>query len=187
MIFDIVAAGATLGISLASIAGKGAELAKTIFKAVQDGATLASKTLTALGHKMAGQIFDLASSVAGFISSGFKPENDPVTGDPIPHKFRFHPTRWEIYKFVRGTTEKGANLAGAKRVGGFLNVLGLVDDAGDLYMQGRDFFDPDKGGGVLTKNVMNHPDAGLWEKRLALYKKVNSVFMRIDTAVGLAH
>src|ERR1700745_1734634 len=99
MIFDIIGAAATFGMSLANIAGHGWALAKTIFKAIQDGATLASKTLTAFGHKKLGQIFDLVSSAAGFVSSSIREKNK---------SWGFHPKKWAIYKFVRSTTEKVA-------------------------------------------------------------------------------
>ncbi len=183
MIFDIIAAGASFGISLANIAGHALEKVKTIFKAIQQGAALASKTLTALAHKKLGQIFDLISSAAGFISDGLKAEKDPVTGQS---KFGFHPKKWNIYKFARGTAEKVANLAGAKRVGGFLNVLGLVDDIGDDYMS--IWVKPDLSG-VLSTNLHGIPFVigTIIERDLALSKKVNTAFGRIDTAIALAH
>ena len=181
MIFDIIAAGASFGFSLASIAGKGWALAKTIFKAIQDGATLASKTLTALAHKKLGQIFDLVSSVAEFISGAIRSKN----GGPIG----FHPKKWAIYKFIRGTVEKVANLAGDERLGGLLNVLGLVDDAGDLYYGFRDIRQVGTGpiplNKVLSRSVGGLP--GYIERLLPLFKKVNTAFGRVDKAIALAH
>jgi hypothetical protein len=180
-----ISAGASFGFSLASIAGEGLEKVKTIFKAIQDGATFASKTLTALAHKKLGQIFDLVSTVAGFISSGIgKDPNDPT-------KVRFHPKKFDIYKFVRGTAEKVANIAGADRVGGFLNVLGLVDDVGDIYYGlFRDF--PVGGSGPIPlARVLSRGSGrafpGLAEALLPLFKKVNTAFGRIDKAIALAH
>jgi RHS repeat-associated protein len=186
MIFDIIAAGASFGISLANIAGHALEKVKTIFKAIQDGATLASKTLTALGHKMAGQIFDLVSTVAGFISSEISKTAvpDPKHKGEFIHEWKFK--KWDIYKFVRAVIEKGANLAGAERLSGFVNVLGLVDDTGDIIMGIQSFGNAAKGG-PLSKSPGIPRWAGWFERSLPLLKKVNTAFGRIDKAVALAH
>jgi RHS repeat-associated protein len=177
-IFDIIAAGAAFGFSLRSIAGKGWALAKTILKAVQDGAAFVSKTLTLLAHKKLGQIFDLVSSTAGFISGAIRNKGS----------WGFHPKKWDIYKFVRSTSEKIANLAGEERVGGFLNVLGLVDDIGDIYYGLRDFGQPGSGAIPLGKVLLRTVGGpGVFEQLLPIYKKINSAFGRIDKAIALAH
>ena len=178
LIFELIGLAATFGMSLANIAGKGWALAKTIFKAIQDGAALASKTLTAFGKKKLGQIFDLVSSVAGFISGSIRQKD----GGPMG----FHPKKWAIYKFVRSTVEKVATIAGHDRFAAYVNVVGLVDDIGDIYYLIQD---PFSAGGVLSNNV-NTLSATLSslivESTLAVYKKINSAFGRIDKAISLA-
>lgn len=208
-IFGIISAGASFGLSLtalwAPIAQKGGMIAKNIFKAIQDGATLASRTLTAMGHKMVGTILDLASSVAGFISSGYKALKDDK-GKDIPGKFKFDPTTWEIYKFARGTAEKVATLAGAKGIGDYLNLAGFAEDAYTLYRGLFHFNEKEKAGniyGEAFKRVNGKwvaQSQGSWEAinrdvrrwgrvdRLGtLAKRVNTAFGRIDKAVALAH
>lgn len=181
VIFDIIAAGASFGFSLRSIAGSGLAKLKTIFKAIQDGATLASKTLTALAHKKLGQIFDLVSSVAGFISSGIRSKNKGPIG--------FHPKKWDIYKFVRGTAEKIANIAGKERLGGFLNVVGLVDDIGDIYYGVRDIDDIGSGAIPISKVISRTRGGfpGFLERLLPIYRKENSALGRIDKLITLVH
>ncbi|HXM47655.1 MAG TPA: RHS repeat-associated core domain-containing protein [Pyrinomonadaceae bacterium] len=188
-IFDIIAAGTAFGISLANIAGHSLALAKTIFKAIQDGATFVSKILTAYASKKWGQILDLVSTVAGFISSEISPTGIP---DPNPehkgeiiHEWKFK--KWDIYKFIRSVIEKVANLAGAERLSGFVNVLGLVDDVGDIIMGIHRFRDPSKGGGPLSKSPGIPRWAGWFDRSVLILKKVNSAFGRIDKAIALAH
>ncbi|HWW75840.1 MAG TPA: RHS repeat-associated core domain-containing protein, partial [Pyrinomonadaceae bacterium] len=79
-IFGIIAAGAGFIGSLRGLGGKGLLRLKNLFKAVKDGATLASRTLAATGHKKLSQIFGLVSTVAGFISNGIKANTDKLTG-----------------------------------------------------------------------------------------------------------
>jgi RHS repeat-associated protein len=182
MIFDLVAAGASLGFSLAATAGQtGWKLAKAVLKAVQDGATVVSKTMTLIGRKKLSQIFDLVSSVAGFISTAIRDKGG----------WGIHPKKWAMYKFVRGTVEKVANISGHSHFANYVNVLGLVDDAGDLYF-GIDQFNDDVKppyplNKVLSGVVGKSTFSGRMERLLPLFKLVNTALGRIDKAVALAH
>jgi RHS repeat-associated protein len=129
-ILEIISAAATFGASAISAALE--KTAKTILKAISDGAAFVSKTLTAAGYEKLGQIFDLAASSTGFVS-------DSIDGETGKFKLK----KWEFYKFVRETAEKVATLAGADRLATFLNKAGLIDDIGDLYLGIRDFNNPD--------------------------------------------
>jgi len=210
-VFGIISAGATFGLSLAQlwapIAQKGGMIAKNIFKAIQDGATLASRTMTALGHNMVGQVLDLASTVAGFISSGYKPDLDQ-NKKPIPGKFHFDPSAWEIYKFARASAEKIATLSGAKALGDYLNIAGLAEDAYTLYRGIFHFNEKEKGGDIygeafkrvngkwtsMGKNnwisiainrLVRRQDRVVRLGNLA--RRVNTAFGRIDKIIALAH
>jgi hypothetical protein len=198
-ILGIIGAAASLGASTIGAAVQNNW--KTVLKAISDGATVTSKTLSAYGHKTIAQIFDLAGSVAGFISSGLKV--DDKTG-----KYSWAASDWDTYKFVRGTAEKVASLAGATRVAGFLNSIGLVDDAGDLYLGIRYF------NAIVKKgNHPGHPREDLaaavkrfgvvvpssddirillrYHSRLTTLKgltgNVNTSFGRVDKVIALAH
>ncbi|MCI0559036.1 MAG: hypothetical protein MN733_11110, partial [Nitrososphaera sp.] len=142
-IFGIISAAASFGTSLvgvkAELAKKAAKqvanVAKAAWKAVAAGATLASRTLNAFGHKVAAQIFGLGNTVVGFIGDGFQ---DIKAGSTVTG-FKWAPTNWATYKFIRSTTEQVANLAGAKTFAGYLNVTGIVDDVYDFSVGVKDF------------------------------------------------
>jgi RHS repeat-associated protein len=193
-IFGIIGAAASFGASVIDAALK--TNWKTVLQAVSDGAATVSKTLTELGYKKLGQVFDLASSVTGFISEGL--EEDETTGK-LHWKKEY---KWQTYKFVRETAEKITTIAGATRVAGFLNTLGFVDDVGDLY-KGVKFFNdphshPKENLGAKIKRfgiVIAHNDQLARSLRLrsrlrtlrGLVGNVNSIFGRVDKAIALAH
>jgi RHS repeat-associated protein len=204
-IFGIIAAAASLGTSLLASIEK--TNWKTLLKAVSDGATLTSRTLSAYGHKMIAQVFDLAGSVTGFISGGLKRNEitDPLTGKVIGYKYSWAASDWETYKFIRGTTEKVANLAGATRLGGYLNVLGLVDDAYDFYLGIKNRGDDEKTPDTVEKlNVRKNTRRALSgfeevfarsiiviRNRLTRSRqeagRINSSIGRVEKGIALAH
>jgi hypothetical protein len=200
-ILGIIGAAASFGTSLLAAKETLFKSVKAILQAVSAGATLVSRTLSAFGHRMVAQIFGLVSSVTDFIQSGLREAQNKIIG--------FHHTAWETYKFVRQTAEQVANLAGESRVAGFLNTLGLVDDAGDLYLGIRDFNKSKDAGsrnhpredlnadvrrfGVLVTG----PERDHLARRLRLRSRlttlrglvgnVNSIFGRVDRGIALAH
>jgi len=150
-------------------------------KAISDGAALVNKTLTAAGYEKLGQIFDLVSSATGFLS-----ESIDDTG-------KFKPKKWDIYKFVRETTEKVATLVGADKLASFLNTVGLIDDAYDIYLGIQDLVHLDPVDAVADQ--LKRPGTIVWRNsrtwnllvlraRLSsandLVEKINSIFERID-------
>jgi RHS repeat-associated protein len=122
-VFGIIAAAASFGASLID-----ANNVKTTLKAISDGASLVSKVLTQLGHEKLGQIFALAASTAKFLSDGFKV--NATTG-----KTNWDVSKWDAFKFTRGTLEKIATLFGATRVAGFLSTLGFPEEIVGGYEQ----------------------------------------------------
>lgn len=124
-IFGIISAGAGFIGSLRGLGGTGLLKLKNLFKAVKDGATLASRILAQTKYKKLSQIFGVVSTVADFISNGIKPvkdAHDRVTG------YRLAPTNLETYKFIRGVSEQVATIAGATNLAAALNVAGLGED-----------------------------------------------------------
>jgi hypothetical protein len=207
-ILGIIGAAASLGASTIAAALK--TNWKTVLKAISDGASVTSKTLSAYGHKKIAQFFDLASSVAGFVSSGLKADQvKDKNGNVIPGKYNYSWTAsaWDTYKFIRTTAEKVANIAGATNFAAYLNTFGLVDDAGDLYLGIKYFNNAD------PKKPVKHERENLGAKverfgkeiaasdnmrrllrlhsRLSTLKglndKINSIFGRVDKIVALAH
>ena len=178
-ILEVISAAASFGASTISAALE--KTAKTILKAISDGAALVNKTLTATGHEKLAQIFDLVSSSTGFVS------------ESINDAGKFKPKKWDLYKFIRETTEKVATLAGADRLASFLNTAGLIDDAYDIYLGIRDLFhlDPNevikeevKRPGVVVQAASRTGKLIMWHKRLEslsdIAEKINSIFDRIE-------
>lgn len=124
-ILGVISAIATFGASTISAALDASW--KTILKAISDGASAVSKTLTAFGREKLGQIFDLISSATGFASDRIDDDSSRLE------------KAWEIYKFARDTTQKVAEIAGADRLATFLNKAGVIDDAVDIYLGIRRF------------------------------------------------
>lgn len=182
-IFGIIGAAATLGASI--VEADNVTNWKTILQAISDGATLANKTLTELGYVKLGQIFDLAASTAKFISDGLKINTD----ENGKKHYSWQMSIWNMYKFVRGTLEKIATIAGATRVAGFLNTLGLVDDSVDLYRGVKGFLRQPPGTVPGTAPTWTHV-LFRWEGRVKALKdlvgNVNSIFGRVDKAIALA-
>lgn len=183
-VFGLISAGAGFLSSLADIVGKaGIEKVKSILTAIAKGATLASKALSQAGHNKLSQVFGLISSATDFVASGFKKQ------DNGSYKFTYKP--WEVYKFARKTAEQIANLAGAKRVAGFLNVLGLVEDVYTLAKGIYSFFHQENraGSGSICLSPFQQRQLLIAKvkKIQGLIGKVNSIFGRIETGVALAH
>jgi RHS repeat-associated protein len=132
-IFGMIGAVASFGTSI--IEAVKSQNWKTILNAVSKGATVVSRTLSEMGHKMASQVFGLASSVTSFVSNGLNA--DPVkdkSGKIIGYKYGWKASVWDTYKFARGTAERVANLAGSKVVAGYFNGIGIIDDLGEFYL-----------------------------------------------------
>lgn len=204
--FGLTRVGAILGI-IGAVASFGSSILaarsslnwKTLFAAISSGATAASRTLTFLGYRKLGQIFGLISTVTGFISTGLKP-NKAGKG------LKWNPSNWEIYKFARSSAEQVANLAGAVRVAGFLNVFGIIDDVGDSYLGIRDFLKNDVAGGEKvykldflknTKRLLTGCEEinarfgifilNLLRRANAQTGRINSSIRRIERGIALAH
>lgn len=192
-VFGFISAGAGFVSSIASIGGTGKALAKSILAAISSGAGLYSKALSQAGHNKLSQVFGLISSVTDFVANGFKKQDNGT--------YKFEYKAWEVFKFARATAEKVANLAGATRVAGYLNVLGLVNDAYDLY-RGITHFNEKEAGGNLAAAVggkyKNRKD--LWEtlnRQIRLQGRisrlggligiVNTAIGRVERGVALAH
>jgi RHS repeat-associated protein len=182
-IFGIIGAAASFGTSLAAlyapVTQKGGMTWKNIFKAIAAGASLASKTLSEFGHKKIAQVLDLVSSATSFISDNLKDIEDKTT-HVVTRKFA--PSAWAIYKFARGTAERIANLAGATTVAGYLNVLGLAQDAYSLYKAFRRF--EGKYNAANTSQTRRLDKVKLLQE---IIDGINTAFGRINTAVQLAH
>ena len=80
---------------------------------------------------------------------------------------------------LTGHRRQVAVIAGAKRVGDYLNVLGLIDDVGDIYLGIRNFHQDEKPGNVRWQ--------GRAKKVSQMIVKVNSIFTRMEKGVALAH
>jgi RHS repeat-associated protein len=172
-IFGIISAVASFGASVIQAAAR--TNWKTILKAISDGATLTSKTLTELGQTKLAKLFELAASATKFLSDGLKVDD--------AGKSKWVATGWDTYKFIRKMLEEVATLAGATRVAAFLNALGLVDDAVSL----RD------GARSLLKSFKTSNDNSLrtWSDRLktvqGMVGNINSMIGRVDKVVALAN
>jgi len=108
------------------------EVRKAVWKAVQQGATLTSRVLSATGHRIAGQWLGLASTITGFVSDGFRKVSSTA--------YKFSPSRWQIYNFVRSSAQQGATLAGATKLADILDVAGIVQDFRTMRQAVRDLY-----------------------------------------------
>ena len=139
-VFGIISSFASLGTAILDFraAAKAFKL-KALFSVVSNAATAVSRALAAFGHQRLGQIFRLISTVTGFIGEGLKETNKG--------SLKWHPSSWDVYKFVRSSSEQIANIAGATRLAGYLNVLGIVDDLYDSYRGIKNLLKNNVGGG----------------------------------------
>ncbi len=106
------------------------QVRQAVLSAISQGATLASRILSATGHRLASQWLGLASTVTGFISAGYKKAQ----------QFKWHPTNWEIINFARSSAQQGATLAGATKLADILDVAGIVQDFRTLRQASRDLW-----------------------------------------------
>jgi RHS repeat-associated protein len=123
-IFGIISAAASFGSSLLTEGGKWVSkwTTKAILGAIKAGATLVSKTLTALGYTTAGQILGLVSSAADFAKNGYGRNGKS-----------WDQSWWGWFKFLRGTAQSIASLSGNKEVASYLGLVGLVEDGVNLF------------------------------------------------------
>jgi RHS repeat-associated protein len=196
-VFGVIAAGASFLTSLDKIAGAGWEKAKSIFKAISDGASLASKTLSLAGQTKLSQVFGLIGSATGFISTVIRQPEDPTTHQPIPNsKYGFHPKLWETLKFARSAAQQIATIAGAKKVADWLDTLGLVEDVYTLYQGIFHFNKEDMKLNKPIKGVTDPAALVALNRQLrtlqrltrisGLIGKVNSAIGRVEKGVALA-
>lgn len=132
-IFGIIGAAASFGASFFNEAGRFLKTAKdwttkAIMNAVKAGATLVSKTLSAYGHAAAARVFDFAASVAGFIGGGYTDPKNPKHNPARP----WRQSKWSWFKFLRGSAEQIAKIAGNEKLAGYIGLGGLVEDGFDL-------------------------------------------------------
>ena len=128
-IFGIISAAANLGTSIANVKGAVKKM-KAVFKMISDGASLASKTLSAKGKKVASQWFGIASTATGFVSGRLDEVKDKNTGKVTGFDWKNDP--WETVKTGRSLAEQGATLAGEDKLAGWLNVAGLGEVGMDI-------------------------------------------------------
>lgn len=138
-IFGIIGAFAGLGTSIVAAAAAKAVKLGLLMKVISDGANAASKVLAEFGKMKIAQFLGLVSTITGFIGGGYSKNKDPNTSKGA---YSFKTNAFEVYKFVRTTAEQVAVFAGATRLAGALNYLGLIDDLGDLANGIRLFNDP---------------------------------------------
>lgn len=210
-VFGLIAAGAGFLGSLQAIKGTaGWAKAKAIFKAISDGATLASKSLAMAGHTKLSQVFGLISTAAGFISGAIRKEKDKNGLTIETSSFGWRPEPWEVFKFARNMAAQIATMAGATKVAGWLDVMGLVEDAYALGASifGSDFNKGEAGGDIYSTkpqknwhgNALKADPDGFWssyrkhirltsriKKLKGLIGNVNKAFGRIEKGVALAH
>lgn len=202
-IFGIIGAAASLGTSI--LAARSSLNWKTLLNAVSNAASTTGRTLSVLGYKKLGQIFGLAASVSGFISGGLTA--DPIkdtNGNVIGYNYGWDSSIWKEYKFARSTAEQIAGIAGATKVAGYLNFLGIVDDVGDYYLFGRrtvaSFFPPNAIEKLQFPKNTRVPLSGrdLTDAQLGIFTRnvligfqqqvgrINSIIGRIERGAALA-
>jgi hypothetical protein len=182
-IFDIIAAGANFLTAIKSIAGTIAlQKVRAVLKAVSAGANLASKILSQAGHTKLSQIFGLISTVTDFISSTIVDKDVPTTEkDTKCTVFKWkRPSLWAVFKFGRSVAAQVATIAGAKRVAGWLDVLGLVEDIYTLTQELDDVFNK-------TEKKTTRERWLEKAKRIdKMVKKINSAIGRVDKGIAMA-
>lgn len=112
---------------------------KTIWKAISDGASLVSKSLSMAGHKTLSQIFGLASTGTSFIEGGYR--NVPNANKT--NTFRWSPKIWDTFKSGLSAAEQSATMAGADTLAGYLNSAGVVGDILDIKKAAGKWSKPD--------------------------------------------
>jgi RHS repeat-associated protein len=210
-VFGLIAAGAGFLGSLQAIKGTaGWAKTKAIFKAIGDGASLASKSLAMAGHTKLSQVFGLVSTAANFISGAIRKDKDANGITIESSSLGWRPEPWEVFKFARNMAAQIATMAGAQKVAGWLDVIGLAEDAYSLGASifGNDFNKGEAGGDIYSAkpqkdwrgNVLKADADGFWssyrkhirltsrvKKLRGLIGNVNKAFGRIEKGVALAH
>jgi RHS repeat-associated protein len=110
--------------ALRDLSGKaGQALLGAIARAIQKGVTIAKHVADAVGHARVSSILGLIASVADFFGKGGFGRNG--RGD---WKYAF-----DLFKFFRSSAQTIATLARAEAVTRFLDLLGVIEDLGDLF------------------------------------------------------
>lgn len=130
-VLGVIAGFASLGTSF--LAARSALTWTSFMGVVASGATAVSRTLSAFGYTKLGRIFGLVGSAAGFVANGLDVQGDKSRG----YTYKWKSSAWDNYKFARNAAQQIATIAGANRVAGFLDTLGIVEDVKDLYSTAR--------------------------------------------------
>jgi RHS repeat-associated protein len=191
----VAAAAASFGTAWLDVINTAKKL-KVVLKLIAEGASLASKTLSATGHKMASQVFGLIKTGLNFAAGGIKSVVDTVNKK---EGYSFSATPWEIFKTARSLAEQSATLAHADKVAGWLNVLGIVEDLKEALPTGSELWkSPPSKLEKELKNVsfrliLTDKDKARWDRQHAVkifqtfVSKFESSGDRVAKAWGLAH
>jgi RHS repeat-associated protein len=96
-----------------------------IGKAIQKGIAVAKHVTDIVGHVRASAILSLVDSVINFFTSG---TYKPGTNNRDSWRYAF-----DLFKFIRTTAQTVATLARAEAAARFFDLLGILEDIGDLY------------------------------------------------------
>jgi RHS repeat-associated protein len=107
----------------AVFSAKGKAIVAALARLIQRGVTVARHVADILGHTRVANILGLVGSISGFIADGAFRQG--TRGD---WKFAF-----DIFKFVRTTAQTIATLARAEAAARFLDLLGIIEDLGDIF------------------------------------------------------
>ncbi|HEX8247055.1 MAG TPA: RHS repeat-associated core domain-containing protein [Pyrinomonadaceae bacterium] len=105
-------------------AAKGKAIVAALARAIQRGVTVARHVADFLGHARVANILGLISEISGFIAGGAFRQG--TRGD-----WRF---AFDLFKFFRTTAQTIATLARAEAAARFLDLLGIIEDIGDIYI-----------------------------------------------------
>ncbi len=157
------------------IAVKSAKFAQSVWKAVASGASLASKTMSAFGHKTVAKVLGLASTVTGFIGDGYKETPD---GKKVIYRFGAA----ETYKFIRSAAEQVAGLIGLGRIANYLNVAGLPEDIHSLLSPVAE----EDGKFLVSSTKPGTFSLNIWKAftKVNTYKAVQSKVGNISSIIG---
>lgn len=105
-------------------AAKGKAIVTALARLIQRGVTVARHIADILGHTRVANILGLVSSISGFIADGAFRQ-----GSRSDWRFAF-----DLFKFIRTTAQTIATLARAEAAARFLDLLGIIEDIGDIYI-----------------------------------------------------
>jgi RHS repeat-associated protein len=100
-------------------------VAKAVIKAIQTGIALATKVLDLFGVSRLSNILKLAGSIIGFIDT-----KAYQRGKRSVWQFAF-----DLFKFGRSVASRVAAIAGSAAATRFIDLLGVIEDGVDIFMQ----------------------------------------------------